>query len=74
MDSLLQGAHGVIKRLSILSVLLVAGWLADDYSFGAAFGVTAGVLALGLVSAVFSRETKHRPVTPPPADSPAPTG
>lgn len=53
---------------------LVAGWLADDYSFGAAFGVTAGVLGLGLVSAVFSRETKHRPVTPPPSDTPAPTG
>ncbi len=30
---------------------LAAGWLADEYSFGAAFGVTAGVLAAGLVTA-----------------------
>lgn len=50
---------------------LVAGWLADDYSFGAAFGVTAGVLAMGLVSAVFSRETKHRPAPAPETPTPA---
>ena len=30
---------------------LVAGWLADEYSFGAAFGVTAGVLVAGLGAA-----------------------
>ena len=39
---------------------LVAGWLADEYSFGAAFGVTAGVLAAGLVAALLSKETQHR--------------
>lgn len=39
---------------------LVAGWLADDYSFGAAFGVTAAVLAGGLLTAVLSTETRHR--------------
>lgn len=40
---------------------LLAGWLADEYSFGAAFGATAGVLALGLLSSVAARETRHRP-------------
>ncbi len=46
---------------------LLAGWLAEQYSFGAAFGATAGVLALGLVMAVASRETRHRadPEQPP---------
>jgi MFS family permease len=39
---------------------LVAGWLADDYSFAAAFGVTAAVLAGGAVAAVLSTETRHR--------------
>ena len=39
---------------------LVAGWLADSYSFGAAFGVTAGVLAAGFVTALLSTETRHR--------------
>jgi MFS family permease len=39
---------------------LAAGYLADEYSFGAAWGVTAGVLAAGLVTAVLSTETKHR--------------
>ncbi|MBA2768903.1 MAG: MFS transporter [Sporichthyaceae bacterium] len=42
---------------------LVAGWLADDYSFGAAFGVTAGVLAAGFVMSLMSTETRHRPTT-----------
>ena len=46
---------------------LLAGWLAEQYSFGAAFSATAGVLALGLVTAVASRETRHRadPDQPP---------
>ncbi len=39
---------------------LLAGWLAEQYSFGAAFAATAGVLAIGLVAAVASRETRHR--------------
>jgi MFS transporter, DHA1 family, multidrug resistance protein len=46
---------------------LIAGWLAEQYSFDAAFIATAGVLALGLVMAVASRETRHRadPEQPP---------
>lgn len=53
---------------------LVAGWLADTYSFGAAFGVTSGVLALGLLTAVGSRETRHRPQPDPdPEQAAAPT-
>jgi MFS family permease len=44
---------------------LAAGWLADRYSFGAAFGVTTGVLAAGLLAAAVSRETRHRPGTTP---------
>jgi MFS family permease len=51
---------------------LLAGWLADDYSFGAAFGATAGVLLLGLVTTAFAKETRHRsepeePTVPAPA-------
>lgn len=53
---------------------LIAGWLADDYSFGAAFGVTAAVLACGLVTAVFSTETRHRPETRDPQPAPGATG
>lgn len=45
---------------------LVAGRLADNYSFGAAFGVTAAVLAAGLVTTLFSTETRHRAAPPPP--------
>jgi MFS family permease len=37
---------------------VAAGWLADDVSYSAGFGVTAGVLALGLLAAIFSRETR----------------
>jgi MFS family permease len=44
---------------------LVAGWLADDYSFGAAFGVTAAVLGAALLTAFFSTETRHREETQP---------
>jgi len=51
---------------------LLAGWLADAYSFGAAFGATAAVMAVGLVTSLLSRETRHRPepeqpVVPAPA-------
>ena len=42
---------------------LAAGWLADEYSFGAAFGVTAGVLAAGLLTSVLSTETRQRAPT-----------
>ena len=40
---------------------LLAGWLSDTYSFEAAWGVTAAVMAAALVTAVFSTETKRRP-------------
>jgi MFS family permease len=39
---------------------LVAGWLADQYSFGAAFAATTGVVAAGLLASIASRETRHR--------------
>jgi MFS family permease len=45
---------------------LVAGRLADNYSVGAAFGVTAAVLATGLVTTFFSTETRHRAAPPSP--------
>jgi MFS family permease len=45
---------------------LVAGRLADNYSFGAAFGVTAAVLATGLITTFFSTETRHRAAPPSP--------
>lgn len=51
---------------------LAAGYLADEYSFGAAWGVTAGVLAAGLVTAVLSTETKHKPKDPEAVDAPPP--
>ncbi len=53
---------------------LAAGWLADSYSFGAAFGVTAAVLAAGLVTAVLSTETRHRPEDRDPEPAPGTTG
>ena len=53
---------------------LVAGWLADEYSFGAAFGVTAGVLVAGLVTALLSQETKHRSEVAAPEPAPGTTG
>jgi MFS family permease len=49
---------------------LVAGRLADNYSFGAAFGVTAAVLATGLVTTFFSAETRHRAAPPSPEPVP----
>jgi MFS family permease len=53
---------------------LVAGYLADSYSFGAAFGATTAVMAAGLVAAVLSRETRHRPQgDPQPETTGAPT-
>lgn len=39
---------------------LVAGWLADDFSFGAAFGATAAIFLLGLAASLLSAETRHR--------------
>jgi MFS family permease len=44
---------------------LAAGWLADSYSFGAAWGVVAGVLAAGLVAAVTMPETRRTSAAPP---------
>jgi MFS family permease len=51
---------------------LVAGWLADEYSFGAAFGVTAGVLVAGLITAVLSKETRQRRTDSTPSESAEP--
>jgi MFS family permease len=53
---------------------LVAGELADRYSFGAAFGVTAGVVAAGLITAVLSTETRHRPEAAEPEPAPGTAG
>jgi MFS family permease len=53
---------------------LVAGSLADNISFGAAFGATSAVLASGLVASVLSRETRHGPPPDPvPESTSAPT-
>ncbi len=56
---------------------LVAGELADRYSFGAAFGVTAGVVAAGLLTAFLSTETRRAadpPGTTEPQPAPGTTG
>ena len=42
---------------------LVAGALADSYSFGAAWGASAGVLVLGLLAGLAMPETR-RPASP----------
>jgi MFS family permease len=53
---------------------LVAGSLADNISFGAAFGATTAVMATGLLASVLSRETRHGPPRDPVREStPAPT-
>lgn len=44
---------------------IVAGALADGVSYTAAFGVTAGVLALSLVLVANAPETRHAPVPAP---------
>jgi dipeptide/tripeptide permease len=48
---------------------LVAGWLADQYSFSAAFAATTGVVAVGLVAAIASRETRHQSQPDPEPES-----
>jgi MFS family permease len=48
---------------------LVAGWLADQYSFNAAFAATTAVVAVGLLAAIGSRETKHQPHPDPEPES-----
>jgi dipeptide/tripeptide permease len=53
---------------------LAAGKLADTYSFGAAFGVTAAVIAAGLLTAALSTETKHRPEVEDPQPTPGTSG
>jgi MFS family permease len=53
---------------------LVAGSLADNISFGAAFGATSAVMATGLVASVLSRETRHgSPPDPVPETTSSPT-
>lgn len=49
---------------------LVAGLLADSYSYTAAFAATAGVVALGFLAALFSTETRHQPKDPETVDLP----
>ena len=44
---------------------LVAGALADSYSYGTAFAVAAGVTAVGLLAALFSTETRNRSASAP---------
>ena len=44
---------------------IVAGWLADEASFSYGFVVTAGVLAVGMVAAIASSETRRSPQAPP---------
>jgi DHA1 family multidrug resistance protein-like MFS transporter len=52
---------------------LVAGRLADSFSYGAGFGATAGVLACAGLLAAAAPETRHRPpgLDPPALDPPA---
>jgi MFS family permease len=68
-------AFGMASDLGAVIGPLVAGQLADSYSFGAGFAVTAAVLAVGLVAAVLSKETRHRAGRPaagaPATDAPA---
>ena len=59
-------AFQMSSDLGAMAGPLVAGRLADNYSFGAAFGVTAAVLATGLVTTFFSTETRHRAAPPSP--------
>jgi MFS family permease len=49
---------------------LVAGLLADEYSYSAAFLATAAVVAVGLLAAAFSAETRHRTAAAQPVESP----
>lgn len=51
-------AFQMASDLGAVTGPLVAGWLADAYSFGAAFGLCAGVLALGVLLAARMPETK----------------
>jgi MFS family permease len=51
---------------------LLAGWLADGYSFGAAFAVSAGVLAVAFLLSLLSSETRHRPQPEPVVSNPPP--
>jgi MFS family permease len=53
---------------------LLAGWLSDSYSFGAAWGLTAGVMGAALVMALVSTETRHRPSTAAPEPAAGTTG
>ena len=53
---------------------LLAGWLADTYSFAAAWALSAGVMGAALVTALLSTETKHRPSAASPEPAPGTTG
>jgi MFS family permease len=64
-------AFGMAADLGTVVGPLVAGKLADSYSFGAGFLVSAVVVASGLVAAILSRETRHRVQPPAPSTGPA---
>ncbi|HTE74911.1 MAG TPA: MFS transporter [Actinomycetes bacterium] len=53
---------------------LLAGWLADTYSFSAAWALSAAIMGAALVTALLSTETKHRPAAASPEPAPGSTG
>jgi MFS family permease len=65
-------AYQMASDLGAIAGPLVAGWLADEYSYGAAFGASAGVLVLGVAMAALMPETRPPARDPvgkaPPAD------
>lgn len=57
-------AYGMAGDLGAVVGPLVAGQLADSVSYGAAWGVSAGVVAAGFVMALAMPETRHAPAKP----------
>ena len=62
-------AYQMASDLGAIAGPLLAGWLADQYSFGAAFGASAGVLLVGAAMASVMPETRPaaKSATGPPA-------
>jgi MFS family permease len=71
-------AYQMAGDAGVVSGPIVGGWLADSLSYAAAFGVTAGILALAALLALRSPETRWRataePAAPEPAERPAAAG
>ena len=44
--------------LGVIVGPLITGWLADRYSFGAAFAATAGLLGIACAMAIWAPETR----------------